>query len=267
MDNLDPDRCKPEFEQYMLGHLSWFGLDWDGTLYQQDRISEYEKALDSLADMGRLYPCSCSRSRLREIGRNAPDGGYAYDNCCRNRTLPTDGWRSSRDPLRVRLDDDNISFSDEGGLLIQQHPSEEMGEPIVRRRDGSMAYHLANVVDDEHLQIRKLVRGKDLAASAPTQILLQKLLGYSNPMYRHHFLLLEQHGEKLAKFHGAVGVPELQQHYRAEELCGLLAFWCGIIPQPEPCRLSELIPHFSWSKVRSDDCVVSWDGHDLNIHQ
>jgi glutamyl-Q tRNA(Asp) synthetase len=258
LDNLDPDRCNPAFEKAMLEHLSWFGLDWDAVINQRDQQAHYEHAMDQLEASGRLYPCSCARTRLREIGRAAPDGGFAYDNHCRSRALPAGGWRNCQEPLRARIDDDKISFVDEGGRRVQQLPANDMGDPIVRRRDGAIAYHLATVVDDQCLKIKRLIRGRDLLASAPTQILLQKLLGYSNSIYRHHFLLLEHHGDKLAKFHGAVGVPELQRHYRAEELCGLLAFWSRIIPQPGPCRLSDLIPHFSWSTIRSHDCTLTW---------
>jgi glutamyl-tRNA synthetase/glutamyl-Q tRNA(Asp) synthetase len=263
LENLDPDRCKPEFETSILNDMAWFGLDWDKVIYQKNNSSDHNQALDLLASTGRLYPCSCSRSRIKSIGRTSPDGGFAYDNHCRSRPLPRDGWKNCPEPLRVKLPDDVVTITDECGLRISQHPLIEMGDPVVRRRDGAVAYHLASVVDDHYLGIKRLIRGRDLAPSAPVQMLLRTLLGYNQPSHLHHFLLMEKAGGKLAKLHGSIGVPEIKAHYPPEKLCGLFARWCGLLEQPNPIRPQELIPRFSWDHIRADDLTVTWEDNTL----
>lgn len=264
MENLDPDRCRPEYEQGIVDDLAWFGLDWDTVIDQRANRERHEDVLDRLADAGLLYACQCSRSRLRDIGRAAPDGGFAYDNACRPYNVTRSSWRNSDLPIRLRLPDRAVCLTDETGLVLDQHPVHEMGDPVVRRRDGAIAYHLACVVDDHDAGIQRLIRGRDLAASAPTQILLHELLGWDVPRYFHHLLLLERHDRKLAKFHGAVAAPELRRVYTPEGLCGLLAGWAGLQPTTEPCRPADLLPAFSWSRLNEEDVVVHWDGASLS---
>jgi len=263
LENLDPERCKPDYESAMLEDLAWFGLDWDEVVYQSNNRSLHEAALDRLAGAGRLYPCKCSRTRMRDLNRRAPDGGFAYDNACRGRPLPEGGWRMSTGPLRVRLDDTYVEFNDLSGLHIRQHPASEMGDPIVRRRDGSIAYHLACIVDDHQSGVRKLIRGRDLASSAPVQLLMQELLGFSRPDYRHHFLFMEERGDKMAKFHGAVSAPILRKYYNPEELCGELASFAGMNPARSAKKPVDLLKSFCWERVRSEDLAISWDGRRL----
>jgi glutamyl/glutaminyl-tRNA synthetase len=260
LEDLDPERCRPGWAVAMRADLAWLGLDWDGEVVQSDRTDRHEAALDRLAAAGLLYPCSCSRSRLRALGRVAPDGGFAYDNGCRERPLPPGGWRACEEPLRVRLPDEAVTLYDEAGLDLSQHPARDSGDPVVRRRDGAMAYHLASVVDDGEGGMTRLIRGRDLAPSAATQWLLRRLLGFPEPALRHHFLLLEPRGDKLAKFHGAVGVESLRAVYTAERLTGLLAQWAGLRTEATPCRPVELVADFCWSRVRRDDLGVRWTG-------
>lgn len=265
LENLDPDRCKPEFEDAMLDALRWFGLDGDETVRQHTHRARHEDVLDQLAARGLLYPCACSRSRLKALGRIAPDGGYAYDNQCRDTPLPPGGWRACDGPVRLALPPDTIDLIDEGGLPIRQTPSLDMGDPVVIRRDGAIAYHLASVADDTRAGIRRLIRGHDLLPSAPVQILLHRLLGYPEPTYRHHFLFLERRGEKLAKFHGAVGVPVLRQSYSGPELCGLIAHAAGLLEHLEPITPAQLLPTFAWQKVRSTDITLHLERWTLKV--
>ena len=264
LEDLDPERCRPELSRALVEDLAWFGLDWDAVVEQSTLHHQHEAALDHLAAAGRLYPSSISRSALKTLGRRAPDGGWAYDNSERNRSLPSEGWRSCPEPLRVRLDNGALTLSDESGLDLSQDPALAFGDPVLKRRDGAVAYQLAVVVDDAAAGIRRVVRGRDIATGTATQVAVQKLLGLPAPIYRHHLLLLENHEQKLAKFHGSVGAPELRRHYRAEELCGWLAWCCGLLATPQPCRPAELLPDFSWRHVHHDDVVVSWDGTRLN---
>jgi glutamyl-Q tRNA(Asp) synthetase len=260
LEDIDRERSRPEFVDAMPRDLEWFGLDWDRVVRQSERRSDHEAALDLLAAAGRLYPCACSRARVKALGRIAPDGGFAYDNRCRERPLPPGGWRAAAEPIRLRLPDDDIDVVDEGGLRLRQRPAVDMGDPVVVRRDGALAYHLAVVADDAAAGYGRLVRGRDLAASAPTQMLIYRLLGAPAPAYRHHFLFLEARGDKLAKFHGAVGVPELRRTMSAPELCGVLAHRAGLRRRPEPVGPRELIADFDWGRVRGDDAPLVWTG-------
>jgi len=138
-----------------------------------------------------------------------------------------------------------------------------MGDPVLLGRTGSIAYHLASVVDDGRQQITRVVRGRDLAASTAIHVTLQQLLGFSTPVYRHHFLLLEESGGKLAKLHGAVGWRELREHYAPEALCGLLAEVAGLIETAAPIRPGELLAAFDWRRVRGEDLLMHWTGESL----
>lgn len=270
LEDLDPERSTPERVAAMRRDLAWIGLDWDGEVQQSRRSAGYESALDQLEERGLLYPCSCSRSQIKALGKAEVDGSTRYPGTCRGRALPATsagGWRASREPLRVRIDLDLGSRVDESGLELIAVGGRAPGDPVVRRRDGVASYQLATVVDDADSGVTRIVRGRDLATSTPVQIALQRLLEAATPDYRHHLLLLEERGGKLAKLHGAVGIDALRAHYSAQELCGQLAHLGGLIATPEALRPSDLLASFSWDAVASEDRVVRWTGSELeSIH-
>lgn len=260
LEDLDPERCRPEWTEAMLRDLAWLGLDFDRVEVQSDAGARHHDALDRLAAQGRLYPCRCSRSLLRNTAVPAPDGGLRYPGTCRERALPEGGWRESGDPLRARLPTGPIEIGDESGDHLSQDPAAEMGDPVVRRRDGQVAYQLAGVVDDAHAGVTRIVRGRDLAASTATQVALQQLLELPRPIYRHHLLLLEQQGGgKLAKLHGAVDIGVLREHYDAEALCGVLAHAAGLAPSMQPTTPTALLEGFDWNRVAVPDRVMHWN--------
>jgi glutamyl/glutaminyl-tRNA synthetase len=206
----------------------------------------------------------CSRADRAASGRRAPDGGWAYDNRCRTRSLEGD-WRDSKDPLRLRLADERVELVDDGGLDLSQTPAHDMGDPIVRRRDGVIAYQLAVVVDDAGAQITDVIRGRDIAPSTATQVLIQRALGVAQPRYRHHFLLLESSGDKLAKLHGSIPFSDLRAHHDGPALCGILAHAANLIDQPRACTPAELIESFSWSRVPTIDRIAELGPNGLNV--
>ncbi|MBW2723068.1 MAG: hypothetical protein JRE71_01660 [Deltaproteobacteria bacterium] len=268
LEDLDPDRSKPTYRRAMVEDLAWLGLDWDARSMQTEREAAYHAALDQLAEQQLLYPCACSRARIREPGVRTPDGGFRYDGRCRERDLPSQergGWRASSDPLRVRLPPGEVALTDLSGRDLRQDPVATFGDPIVLRRDGAVAYHLACVVDDAASGVTRIVRGRDLMANTATQVALQRCLGYSTPSYRHHMLLLERRGTKLAKLHGSVGAAALRETYSANRLCGVLAYAAGLITRVEPTTPAELLAEFSWDRVHSEDRVAHWTGEQLEI--
>lgn len=263
LEDVDHTRCTPEHATQMREALRWLGLDWDAELAQSGRRAAHEAALDRLAGQGRLYPCRCSRSQLRRGAARAADGGWRYPGTCRERALPAGGWRACGEALRLRLPPGRLALADESGLDLSQDPSAEMGDPVLLRRDGAIAYHLAVVVDDAEDGITRIVRGRDLAASTAIHRVLQRALGLPEPVTRHHLLLLEQEGGKLAKLHGAVGWHELREHLDGGQACGLLAAVAGLRAGPAPTRPAALLEGFDWGRVRDADQVMRWTGSAL----
>lgn len=265
LEDLDPDRCRPQWSEGIRDDLAWLGVDFDRIVEQHDLAAQHEAALDRLAEAGLLYPCACSRSSLAEGAARAPDGSLGYPNRCRGRELARGGWRASCEPLRVRLPDSGIFLRDESGLDLSQQPASSFGDPIVRRRDGAIAYHLAVVVDDAASGVTRVVRGRDLAPSTATQVALQRLLGLPTPVYRHHLLLLEERGEKLAKLHGSAGADVLRASLAAEEVCGFLACAAGLRSAAEPTTPHDLLHDFCWEHAGSEDRVVRFEAGRLEL--
>ena len=243
--------------------LRWLGLDWDAEIVQSHRRSAHEAALDRLARQDLLYPCSCSRSAARRAGTRAADGGWRYPGSCRDKPLPSGSWRGWEGALRLRLPPGPVPITDESGRDLSQDPLREMGDPVLYRRDGAVAYHLAVVVDDAEQGITRVVRGRDLAASTAIHRVLQEALGLPTPTWRHHLLLLEEQGEKLAKLHGAVGWRELRENLSTEALCGSLAAAAGLAEPGSETTPRALLDHFDWKNVRERDQVMRWSGSRL----
>ena len=121
--------------------------------------------------------------------------------------LPAGGWRELTEAVRCRLPDDQLLVEDLGGMGLGGAVRADYGDLVLRRRDGAIAYHLAAVVDDAASGVTDVVRGRDLAGCTGVQVLLQQLLGLPRPRYRHHLLLLEPRGDKLAKLHMDQSAP------------------------------------------------------------
>lgn len=261
LEDLDPQRCTEAFRLGLEDDLAWLGLDWDLVERQGAHGARHAAALDRLAAAGLLYPCSCGRSRLRDLGRRGPDGGFAYDNACRQRQLAGD-WRDSPEAIRLRIDHP-VAVHDLGGEDLGMDVAAALGDPVLRRRDGAVAYHLASVVDDAACGVEHVVRGRDLASATATQVAIQRALELPTPSYRHHLLLLEEHGGKLAKLHGAVAADQLRRHFTPSALCGLLARVAGLRPDAAPVTPRELVADFDWQQVRPEDQVLRWAEPDL----
>jgi glutamyl/glutaminyl-tRNA synthetase len=158
-----------------------------------------------------------------------------------------------------------VGVRDESGEDLGQVVARAMGDPLVRRSDGGITYQLAVVVDDAEAGVTRVVRGRDLATSTATQVALRNLLGLPIPSYRHHLLLLEPQGEKLAKLHQSIGADVLRHHLSAGELRAWLARAAGFGSESLRLEWDELLEAFRWDRVGTEDRVTRWDGSTLSL--
>jgi glutamyl-Q tRNA(Asp) synthetase len=234
IEDIDPARCRPEFEAAILEDLDWLGLDWDGPVRRQsDHLADYQASLDQLRDMGLLYPCFCSRKDIAAAVA-APHGpeGPVYPGTCRNQPLELVRERQARgDPYALRLDvakaqarTGRLTFEDEREGTVEARP-ETLGDVVLARRDAPASYHLCVTVDD-HLQgVTLVTRGVDLFHATHIHRLLQAILDLNVPTYLHHLLLTNAAGERLSKRDGAVAIRTLRQAGRsAAEVRALAGF-------------------------------------------
>ena len=255
MEDLDTQRTSGEFAEVLRQDLQWLGLDWDiETPPQSQRSAVYDGYFEKMREMGLLYPCYCSRSQLHSV--NAPhlsDGTYVYPGTCRNLTEPPVGRKPA---WRVQVPDKVWSFTDRVQGDYSLNLATDCGDMVVRRADGVYVYQLAVTVDDGEAGVTEVVRGMDLLSSAPRQMYLQELLGFSHPEYGHVPMLLAPDGRRLSKRDKDLDLGELQKHITAESLIGNLAFAAGLIDKFEPVSAAELAKHFDWAKLRGDSIYL-----------
>jgi len=195
MEDLDRQREQAGAADAILRTLEAFGFEWDGPVMRQSERSEaYERALARLDAGGALFPCACTRKELSDSAL-VLEGERVYPGTCRAGLPP---GRTAR-ALRVRVPDEVVSFDDSIQGATAQNLLREVGDFVVRRADGLFAYQLAVVVDDAEQGITDVVRGADLLASTPRQIVLQRLLGFESPRYAHLPAAVNASGEKLSK--------------------------------------------------------------------
>ena len=262
VEDLDPQRSRPEHERRQLADLRALGLDWDGEILRQsERLPVFAGVLEQLAGEGRVYPCFCTRAEIREAASAphgaTPDGGLppgAYPGTCRR--LPEAERRrriAEGRPYALRVDAGapRITFSDR--LLGEQ--SGVVDDFVVRRADGVPAYQLAVVVDDAAQGIGQVVRGADLADSTPRQLLLARWLGLPEPSFAHIPLVLGPDGARLAKRHGAATLADRAQP--AARTLARLARSLGIAEAGEAVAdPHELIAGFSPERIPRHPLVL-----------
>jgi glutamyl-tRNA synthetase len=153
--------------------------------------------------------------------------------------------------------DRDITFEDGHYGLHTVNLARQIGDFIIRRRDGAWAYQLAVVVDDALMGVSEVVRGCDLLLSSPQQIYVAQLLGFTPPQFIHLPLLCNAAGQRLSKRDQSLDMGNLRQHYTAEEIIGHLAFEAGLQKAPVPIAPQELLETFSWDQVPSENRIVS----------
>jgi glutamyl/glutaminyl-tRNA synthetase len=252
-EDLDYQRCKPEFVQAMYEDLRWLGLQWDegpdiggpfAPYSQSQRHSFYLAAWRKLRDSGLIYPCTCSRKDLERAlsapheeptkqtcGAQAPvlptqaavqvptDDEVPYPGTCRNKITTATQYDSPAGvSWRFKVPDgEAISFTDGYSGNQQLIAGQDFSDFLLWRRDDIPAYQLAVVVDDAAMQINEVVRGEDLLKSTARQLLLIRALGYSAPDYFHCPLLRDEKNLRLAKRHDALSLRTLRNQGTSAE--------------------------------------------------
>ena len=264
IEDLDPQRSKQEWAQWIEDDLQWLGLDWDegglearhgdkGTSYRQSQRSDiYEQYLRRLEERGLTYPCYCTRAELRATqAPHESDGRQVYPGTCRQRTTPPP--LGVKPKTRLLVPDEDICFEDGHYGPQRVNLARHCGDFILRHGDGAWAYQLAVVVDDALMGVTEVVRGRDLLLSTPQQLYLYRQLGLNAPRFCHHPLLQNAQGQRLSKRDKALDMGALRQRNRPEEVVGLLGHLAGLLPTNEPATPVELLPLFEWNKVPHED--------------
>lgn len=228
IEDIDPTRCRPEFEVGIFEDLAWLGLDWETPVRRQsDHLTDYAAVVEALDRHGLLYRCFRTRKEILDAIGDAPHGPAE---AARPGPHPVEeearllaegrpfAWRLSLDRAREALGGaawDALSFIEEGSGpdgetgRIKARP-ETAGDVVLARKDAGTAYHLAVTHDDALQGVSHVIRGQDLFEATHIQRLIQALMGWPAPVYRHHRLLAGPDGRRYAKRDRSVTLAELR---------------------------------------------------------
>ena len=233
IEDIDPTRCKPEFETAIYEDLRWLGLSWELPVRRQsDHLDEYRRALERLSEHGLVYPSFESRAEIAKLVAERetkggwprdPDGAPLYPGNARQlssteRTRRIDSGASYA--LRLDMEVAIAWAGDLGWTEAGEGPNGETGriaarpqawgDVILARKETPTSYHMSVVIDDALQGVTDIVRGQDLFHATSVHRLLQHLLGLTEPAYRHHRLIRDAEGHKLSKSTGSTGLRELR---------------------------------------------------------
>jgi len=233
IEDIDPTRCKPEYEDAIYEDLAWLGIDWEKPVRRQsEHLADYRAALEKLSAQGLVYPSFESRAEIAKLVAQRetndawprdPDGAPLYPGAARLRSAAERARLiESGAPYTLRLDmaaaiarAGALSWNEAGegpngetGTIAAEPRA--WGDVILARKETPTSYHLSVVIDDSLQNMTDVVRGADLFHATSVHRLLQKLLGLREPSYRHHRLIRDESGHKLSKSTRATALRELR---------------------------------------------------------
>jgi glutamyl-tRNA synthetase len=265
IEDTDVARTVPGALEAILDSLRWLGLDWDegpevggghGPYFQSQRLPAYQEAAERLVREGRAYRCYCSAERLEAMRQEQQKQklSFGYDRHCRGLTdadrvqlavqgikpvvrfkTPLEGQTRFQDLLRGEVVFENGTIDDF----------------VLLKSDGYPTYHLANVIDDQLMEISHVLRAEEWLSSTPRHILLYDALDYEPPLFAHMPMILGPDRSKLSKRHGATALTEYrEQGYLPEALVNFLALlgW-SLDEKAELFSRQQLIENFSLERV------------------
>ncbi len=244
-EDLDTQAVRAEHYRTQIDDLVALGLDWDEPVIKQsDRLDFYRQTLDGLLAGDQVYPCYCSRREIREAA-SAPNSptGLSYPGTCARLTTGQRATKAAKRPpaYRIRASGRVSTFVDE----LAGPQRFELDDFVVQRNDGTPAYHLVVVLDDDAAGVELVVRGDDLLESAGRQLLLYELLGLAKPRYAHVPLVLAPDRDRLAKRHGSVTLADRQRSGQsADRLLVDLAISLNLAEPGESVTVADLLPRF-----------------------
>ena len=228
IEDIDPTRCNAGHETAILDDLHWLGLDWERPVRRQsEHLADYATVVDALDRRGLLYRCFRTRKDILDAIGDAPHGPAE---AARPGPHPTDeeaaflsegrafAWRLSLDRARDILGERawaELSFVEEGRGPMGEHGRlrarpETAGDVVLARKDAGTAYHVAVTHDDALQRVSHVIRGEDLFEATHIQVLIQTLMGWPTPVYRHHRLLTGPDGRRYAKRDASVTLAQLR---------------------------------------------------------
>ena len=232
IEDIDQTRARPEWEAQIYEELRWLGIDWPlPVMRQSTRGAAYQAVLKDLFQNGFLYGCACNRRDILaaasapQEGAEPPTGpdGVLYPGTCRGREtalLPpgTPDIAHRLDMARAAMGSYAFTETGEGPngesgtiTFTAEEAVALLGDVVLARRDGFVAYHLAVVLDDAAQGITHVVRGQDLFEATRIHVVLQQLLGLPTPIYHHHRLIRDEAGKRLAKRDDARAVAKYRE--------------------------------------------------------
>ncbi len=253
IEDLDRERVKPGASDRVLADLEWLGLDWDGpVLFQSQAQAALRAAARDLLARGLAFACTCTRREVALSAPHATDGEVRYPGTCRGRfpASAETAERIGRDAaLRLCVEPGTIALEDGFAGAFSSDPGREVGDFLVVRRDGAVAYQLAVVVHDALQGVTEVLRGWDLLPSTARQWLLQERLGLAHPRWFHVPLVVGDDGRRLAKRHGDTSLHELRA--RGVDPRAVVAWVARSAGIELDGRVTarELAPHFDLARV------------------
>jgi len=224
IEDIDGTRSRPEHVEGIIEDLHWLGVEWEGeVVFQSRRLALYDAALARLKEQWLVYPCFCTRAEIAaEImaSGSAPhdSGASLYPGTCRHLSAEDRAQRIARGDAHCWRLDMSEAVTRAGPLHWRDMDAgereaqpERAGDVVLARKDAPTSYHLAATIDDADMGITHVLRGDDLIAATDIHRLLQALLDLPTPLYRHHPLLVDSAGRRLAKRTAGLSLHELRE--------------------------------------------------------
>lgn len=263
IEDIDRQRCKPQYIQGIIDDLTWLGLDYDegpkdrheyGSTIQSLRNEVYDKSIDTLTHLSLIYPCFCNRARIQKIS-SAPHIGetpHMYDGKCRHLSQSEIQSFTKEPSWRIKIYDTAVSFEDMFQGKKTRLLRENLNDFVVRRADKMMAYQLAASVDDAEMGITHVLRGHDLLESTFYQIYILKKLSKKCPTYGHLPLLVDKEHVRLSKRQKGITIKEMREDgMSSEEIIGHLLYLAGALPKDEPISAEYARKNISFHDLQS----------------